>query len=254
MKRIKDLDEIKSIELDILKYIHNICEENHLIYFMAGGTLLGAVRHKGFIPWDDDIDLLMFREDYEKMIRIINEDNSIYHMESLESDKGYISTFAKVTDTRTKIIFAHKMNAETTGVFVDIFPMDGVGNNYKKGAGYVNFLSRCYHTFTSYRMSMKNTKFSRFFLNKYARLLEFTAKRKACKSYRYIARVVNMRGECEIMKRKWFEKRIMLDFEGEKFYAPKGYDHYLRRLYGNYMQLPPSTQQRLVHSYSAYWK
>lgn len=254
MKRIKDLDEIKNIELDILKYIHKICEENHLVYFMAGGTLLGAVRHKGFIPWDDDIDLLMFREDYEKMIKIINGDNSIYHMESLESDKEYLSTFAKVTDTRTRIKFAHKMNDKETGVFVDIFPMDGVGNNYKKSAGYVNFLSKCYHKFTSRRMRVKNTKVNRFFINKYARLLEFMAKRKNCNSCKYIARVVNMRGECEIMKNKWFKSRVLLEFEGEKFYAPKGYDHYLTRLYGNYMQLPPSTQQRLVHSYSAYWK
>lgn len=254
MKRIKDLDEIKNIELDILKYIHKICEENHLVYFMAGGTLLGAVRHKGFIPWDDDIDLLMFREDYEKMIKIINGDNSIYHMESLESDKEYLSTFAKVTDTRTRIKFAHKMNDKETGVFVDIFPMDGVGNNYKKSAEYVNLLSKCYHRFTSRRMRVKNTKVNRFVINKYARLLEFMAKRKNCNSCKYIARVVNMRGECEIMKNKWFKNRVLLEFEGEKFYAPKGYDHYLTRLYGNYMQLPPSTQQRLVHSYSAYWK
>ncbi|MBE5926107.1 MAG: LicD family protein [Lachnospiraceae bacterium] len=254
MKLISDLEEVKNIEFEILKYIHNICEKNNLVYYMAGGTLLGAVRHKGFIPWDDDIDLLMFREDYIKLIDIINNDDSYYSMKCIESDNNYVGTFAKVIDNRTKVIFNKIISDGDIGIFVDIFPMDGLGNNYKKSAGFVNRTSSLYKKFADLKMTIPENKFSRFVLNKCVWFFEAVAKRKKCKGSRYIARVVNIRGEREIMKYSWFAKRILLKFETEKFYAPVGYHYYLKRIYGDYMKLPPHAEQRLVHSYNAYWK
>ncbi len=254
MRLIKDLNEIKELELNILKYIHRICEENNLVYYMAGGTLLGAVRHGGFIPWDDDIDLLMYREDYEKLVDIINNDNSYYRMECLKSDNKYIGTFAKVIDTRTKVVFNNFMSDGETGVFVDIFPMDGVSNNYKGGAKYLDNLSKWYQRFVNCKVSMSENGLTRLILNKGAVIFEKIAKKRSCSSYRYIARVVNIRGKKELMKKSWFDRRKLIDFETEKFYAPIGYHYYLKGLYGDYMKLPPHAEQRLVHSYNAYWK
>lgn len=254
MKLISNLEEVKNIELDILRYIHNVCEKNNLKYFMAGGTLLGAVRHKGFIPWDDDIDLLMFREDYIKLAQIINNDDSYYSMQCLETDSKYVGTFAKVIDNRTKVVFNNVMPDGKSGIFVDVFPMDGVGNNYSKCARRVNRTSRIYQNFINTKIALPDNKISRCILKQCAYIFDIFAKRKKCKKSKYIARVVNIRGECEIMKYKWFAKRKLLQFENDQFYAPIGYHYYLKRLYGKYMELPPHSEQRLVHSYNAYWR
>lgn len=122
------LDEIKETELNILVYIANICEQNNIRYYLMYGTLLGAVRHKGFIPWDDDIDISIPRKDYEKLKQILkNENNRIYTLVSWEHDKDYPYIFPKVIDTRTKLrerAFRH-LNFQY-GVYIDIFVMDGL--------------------------------------------------------------------------------------------------------------------------------
>lgn len=256
MRPIKDLEELKNIELDILKYIHKVCEENGLIYYLAGGSLLGAVRHKGFIPWDDDVDLLMPRKDYEKLVQIINRDSSHYKMLCLKSDKHYLSTFAKVIDTRTKIQFKAREISESKelGVFVDIFPMDGAGNDYKKACRRLERLFKYYQMFILFRCSSKDNRLNRFLCNMIVIVLEILAKRYPYEKTKYVGRIVNTRGACELMRNTWFKRRILLDFETEKFYGPAGYHYYLKGLYGEYMKCPPASQQRLTHSFQAWWK
>lgn len=126
------LEEVKLLELDALKFIDSVCKENGLIYFAAYGTLLGAIRHKGFIPWDDDIDIYMPRPDFIKFVEVINNYEHPYSIRSL-NDKDYFHAFAKLSDDRTYLIEKQfKSKSRELGVYVDIFILDGLPDDIKK--------------------------------------------------------------------------------------------------------------------------
>lgn len=255
MKPIKDLKELKNIELEILKYVHKVCEENGLMYYLAGGTLLGAVRHKGFIPWDDDIDLVMPRKDYEKLVGIINSDKTYYKMICRDSDKNYLGVFGRVIDTRTKIKFKRSISeSKELGVFIDIFPMDGVGSNHQKAVRRMENMGKLYRIFLWFRREAKNNACNRFICAKAAAFLEFLAKRYSFEESKYVAKVINAKASQELLERAWFQRRVLLEFEGEKFYGPEGYRFHLKCMYGDYMKLPPASQQRRLHFFQAWWK
>lgn len=126
MKKEIKVEELKQIQLDILKFVDKFCKENNLKYFLAYGTLLGAVRHKGYIPWDDDIDIIMFREDYEKFVTTFKDVN--YKVFATEVNSKYPYPFAKVGDTRTYYMEEIK-DVIDTGVNIDVFPLDYLPEN-----------------------------------------------------------------------------------------------------------------------------
>lgn len=115
-------------------------------------------------------------------------------------------------------------------------------------------LFKCYKAFLWFRHYSKNNIVSRFLCNMAVFVLEILAKRYPYEKTKYVGRIVNARGACELMRNTWFKRRILLDFETEKFYGPAGYHYYLKGLYGKYMQCPPASEQRLTHSFSAWWK
>ena len=126
------LEQLKQIELDILKQFHQYCIKHNLRYFLTGGTLLGAVRHKGFIPWDDDIDVCMPRTDYEKFISCFSFDplNEILQVATITSLKGYYLPFAKLM--RRDTILKEKTSSHLElGVYIDIFPLDNMSDDYE---------------------------------------------------------------------------------------------------------------------------
>ena len=123
MKKIT-IEEAKKIELDILSYIDDFCQKNNIEYFINYGTLIGAVRHKGFIPWDDDIDISMTRENYDKFIEYYKNDKSKYKLLALETNKHYFNNFAKIVDSTTRIDNTRIYKSYPSGIFIDIFPMD----------------------------------------------------------------------------------------------------------------------------------
>ena len=117
-------DVIKEIELSILDYIDDVCKTNHIKYYLAYGTLLGAIRHKGFIPWDDDIDIYLLRDDYMKFVKIVNEQrNDRYEILSIYNDDSYNYEFAKVIDKRTALNASNFIINKKEGVWVDVFPL-----------------------------------------------------------------------------------------------------------------------------------
>lgn len=126
-EKILTLEEIKQIELDILNYLHELCEEHKIKYFIDFGTLLGAVRHKGFIPWDDDTDISLARDEFEKLYEILkNEKHPYYRLISYRETKGYPYTYMRVYDVRTRRDANLLDKSVVLGTCVDIFPYDGV--------------------------------------------------------------------------------------------------------------------------------
>ena len=137
-------EEIKKIEISILDYIASVCEENNIGYYLAYGTLLGAIRHHGFIPWDDDIDIYMLREDYMKFIEIAKEHiHHRYKLLSIYNDDDYYYEFAKVVDSNTKLKINNVKQIKKEGVWVDIFPLDNVPKHVFFLKILINFLVVC---------------------------------------------------------------------------------------------------------------
>ena len=131
-KKILTLEEIKQIELDILYYLHELCEKNDIKYFIDFGTLLGAIRHKGFIPWDDDTDISLARDEFEKLYNILKkEKHPHYKLISYRETKGYPYTYMRVNDIRTRRDANLLDNTVVLGTCVDIFPYDGVVTDEK---------------------------------------------------------------------------------------------------------------------------
>ena len=128
--KIIELEELKEIELEMVKYFDKICRENNINYYMVGGTLLGAVRHKGFIPWDDDIYIAMPRKEFEKFCRVMECENSYYELDFYNISKQYGYPSPKLLDKRTTLI-DYKLGSgkEVSSVFLDIFLYDGMGNS-----------------------------------------------------------------------------------------------------------------------------
>ena len=125
-----NVDEAKKRLVEIAKYLDELCQKNGLTMYMAAGTLLGAVRHKGFIPWDDDIDVFLTRPDYDRLIEICRADNGgRYRLFAHELDENYLYTFAKMVDSDTLLIEKGGDAGVEMGLYVDIFPLDGLGND-----------------------------------------------------------------------------------------------------------------------------
>ena len=143
---------MKSIELEILKYLKKICKDNNIRYFISSGTLLGAIKYKGFIPWDDDIDVSLVRDEYEQLIKCIEKDNdSRYKILTYKNTKDYYYPYAKLVDTKTKVEDNAKEIKEL-GVFIDIFPLDYYNDDYDK----IFHKSRFARNLCSRRMRIKN--------------------------------------------------------------------------------------------------
>ncbi|MBQ8445584.1 MAG: LicD family protein, partial [Opitutales bacterium] len=124
-------EELKQIQLGILDKVHEFCEKNGITYFLSSGTLIGAVRHKGYIPWDDDLDLYMPRADYDKFIKLFSANSpENTKLLSLETDKKYQYPFAKVIDDRTEMVETAVGESFKIGVYIDVFPVDSVPDNF----------------------------------------------------------------------------------------------------------------------------
>ena len=260
------MDEIKSVELEILKYIHNFCIENDIKYFLNYGTLIGAVRHKGFIPWDDDIDICMFRKDYEKFIDLFSKDDGIYKILSLELNDKYYNNFIKVVNSKTRIEDGRNYKTYDSGIFIDIFPMDFFDD--------LSIIEKIYklESFKLLSFSKKeNIQYGDSKLKDFIRRFFWTVLKPV--SPRYFAKKIKKIVEANAKDRgkylgligcsKWkyvdmfdynpFEELIELDFEDCHFFAPKKYDEILRKYYGDYMEFPPVEKRVYPHEIKAYY-
>lgn len=254
MSKELTLREAQLIGLKIMKAFDVFCRENGLIYYLSGGTLLGAVRHKGFIPWDDDVDLMMPRADYQKMIAIgfPEGDCKLY---SLENSHGYCRPWARLTDASTILCGESYFHGDSEGLGIDIFPIDGVPEGRLATKLFFKQIRLNDALCKSARRNRipEGERLARIkaFLPKllkpigakrFARRMNHIAMKQpfADSRFRGVSMVTHY-GEREKMPAEVFDHPIELDFEDMKCPAPNGYDLYLTRLYGDYMQLPPES-------------
>ncbi len=259
------LEKVQQILLGYLLEIDRICKKHGIKYFLAGGTLLGAIRHHGFIPWDDDADVMMLREDYDKFQKVAQQElpDNIF-MQIPETEKGNYNPFTKLRINNTMFateFTSHFMDMHN-GIFFDVLAHDKTGNHRwsRKLHLMVTMLARSV-VFNKWGDTdikgggahpvvcriVDRVKYlipMRFALWAQNRSLEFFKNRKSDYLYDGMGRNLS-RGA---FPAKWLEEAVYVDFEGYPFPVPKEYDKYLTYLYGDYMQMIPVSQRRTSHS------
>lgn len=258
--------EVKELMLDLLKKFSCYCEKNNLRYYLAAGTLLGAVRHQGYIPWDNDIDVWMPRPDYEEFLSKMKNEKVDSYIECLQYQEVKTFPFAKLIDNRTILKEHFLVTEDSLGVYIDIFPLDGLpeeAGDRKKIENKAKIYKKLY-AFANYRFgtgSSNGMKCIKMLLYPFSKMVSnrWVCDRlnHLCQSYdydncRWVGTVVWGPGEPDFFLREYFEAGKAV-FEKNYFCIPKDYDAVLKKKYGNYMELPPE-KERVVHYFEAYWK
>ena len=267
------LRELQLEELNILLKVRDFLEAHNIHYSLCGGTMLGAVRHKGFIPWDDDIDVLMMREDFQKLRRIVEEsrpslDGIEFH---LPGDKGYIYPFIQAVNPKIIVDYG---KADDIHLWIDIFPMDHFPDNKLMHWLYLQRLITLERALSIGTYSDENMR-RRGYYDSLPRKIKMYIARAIYKlfgGYEKIAR--RMDRLAQEMNRKyidsehvgdaswpngmndyfhvsWIFPTMKMQFEGHDFNVPEKYDSYLTGFYGDYMTLPPE-EKRQTHYLAAY--
>lgn len=267
--KILSLEDKKKVGYEILKYVSGFCEEHGIRYYLAYGTLLGAVRHKGFIPWDDDVDLFIPRPDYMRLLETFVGSHE-YKLLSCFNKKDYVYPFSKVQSIYTKTLLPSGKVLDH-GLGIDLFPLDGIPDELdlttaeeifkKENDVFINYVQK----YDAYKFlnitSLKNR--IKVFLYK-ASVMTGALNRKGQKlstnpydseydDCSTVACVVGMHdGVFTPFKKDWFTPR-KLKFEDAYFDAPACYDEMLSLLYPNYMQLPPESERITTHIADFVW-
>ncbi len=262
-----NLNELKKIELEMLKEFILICKRHSLKYYLLGGSCLGAVRHKGFIPWDDDIDVGMPRDDYDNFMEIAQlELPEHLFLQNYITDPQCPFVFAKLRNSSTTYIEKSVENLDINhGIYIDIFPLDGFTENKWKSKKFF-FKNRIY----KYRIAKifnieKSPKENilkkllndiyEFAINIYCKDLSKTIKKQdklhrlfCFEKSNLVANHSGAWGKKEIVLKEYFGEGTKGIFEETEVCLPKNYDKYLTSLYGDYMT-PPPPEKRIGHHY-----
>ncbi len=248
----EEMKKVWAVELDLMEKFLEVCKKNGLTCYAEAGTLLGAVRHKGFIPWDDDVDLVMFREDYDKMVKIADQEfEAPYFFQTVYSDKDYLRGHAQLRNSDTTAILQDELGKGyrfNQGIFIDIFILDGVTDK--------NFLFKMQKRKTRFLRKIiaciipnpDNLEWRGKWIRRLASLLKLD-KRKMCEKLDRCYRKQSaascedtallsymFKKEKNARNKHIYDKIIWLDFENLKIPAPARYDEILRIQYGDYMK------------------
>ncbi len=258
------IEDVHQVLLDIMKDIVRVCKEHNIKYIALGGTALGAVRHHGYIPWDDDIDIGIMRRDYKKFLDIYRQyGNKRYEVFDYPERSDYYCQFAKISDTKTRTILDFARKTEGLGVAVDIFPIDNISSkNIQLKNKYILFLIKQLHVSVAAPSPHKAVNIIKklvkpFFAprnHKYylQKIDNFSMRENDSPKADLVGTFSTGMGMCILYDRGIFDETCDLDFEDMKLTIVKDYDRYLTTLYGNYMQLPKE-EDRIAHLATSYW-
>lgn len=254
-----NLHEIQAICLDMLRLVDRICKAEDITYFLSGGTLLGAIRHQGFIPWDDDVDLMMPRPDYERFLAVAGKYmNDRYALAHPRIRRDYAMPWVRIWDQHTRIRHSRVQKVYTNTLFLDIFPIDGLPSNptlcrwFYKEIRARDILLKCARR-TGLFADERQQALKRILMaltglrapDSWARGLDHAARRHDYAKAKYAGVcTVTHYGAKERMPIEVFRGSVQVPFEGGSYPAPVGYHTYLSTLYGDYMTLPPEEKRR----------
>lgn len=258
----------KNVLLQTFRDFIAFCEMNNLMYYGAFGTVLGAIRHQGLIPWDDDIDVYMPRQDYNRFIALKQKVPTGYEIVDYDNE-GYFCNFAKFSNANTTILETPELPF-VYGIFIDVFPLDECSESIDKNKEILREYSRSYFKFfkacREYRLSalvvpknkttfifdvktiMNFFYYHRLYKKNLQKMKDIEIKLQAERG-NYYCRYSPILKECRVYPKKWFGKGKLEKYEDLVILIPQESDLYLKKVYGNYMQLPPIEKRNSGHSH-----
>ena len=251
--------ENKKLLLDMMQYVHEFCEEKGIQYFLYFGSLLGAVRHKGFIPWDDDMDICMTRKEYERFIKCFPKGKDTRYSVMTYRDKNHYQPYAKIVDNYTRIL---EREDKPIGIYIDLFIIDNEGKTFSEAGRFMHlvsfFVRLRYGHVLQYRESASRNKIvygARKALakltdeNELLRIIDNVSRLKESEELSEYVGAVNASGynERQILRGEWFKEDITVPFEDREFRIPKNYHDILKTIYVNYMDLPAESSRTGYH-------
>lgn len=269
MRKLKRLhlteSQLKKLQaelVDLLVEFDRICNKHDIPYFLYGGTLLGAIRHKGFIPWDDDIDVAMFRDDYNKFKSIVAKElnKKKYFFQSQQTDKFYNWVFARLRKNNTvyKRVGQEHLKYHD-GIFIDIFPLDDISENKLKQNFTLYICKLCKKAL----WAPIGIRYGKNLIHRSVfKMMNLIPRRILIKIYEYVAikfnkdettLIASHNAFSIVLKKEWYKNSVEVEFEGLKFNSPVQYHQFLEARYGDYMELPPK-EDRIGHHYVSYIK
>lgn len=260
-----ELTELQKRLLLILEWYHNFCIENNLRYYLLGGTMLGAARHQGFIPWDDDIDVGMPRKDYETFLELTKGNQyGNFIVEGIDTEHtDFYYGYAKIYDTKSTLIENTRYKIKR-GLYIDLFPLDGLGNSENEAKLSFRPILNKYRILLARTCAIRpNRKWYKNFAVHLARIIPNSVSNnkklmysidKMCKSKdydssKYIGNLYGNWGEREIVEKVVMGKPVIYRFENLNVYGVADYDKYLTSLYGDWRKLPPKEKQVTHHDF-----
>lgn len=260
-----NLKEIQEVNFEILKKFKEIFDENGWKYYLAYGTLLGAIRHEGYIPWDDDVDVWVPRPDYEKFIKYAQENTDKlkpFELIHYSTNENYVYPIARFSNSNY-IVEYNTVKDYGLGVFIDVYPLDGINPNDKKYLKKIKRINRRISLLGNKKYIKSKSLIKNILKYPYYLMIKNMNLQKQIEKNDMLSQKYKIEEEwfgCIswepnfLYKRKWLEeeKESYKNFNGEKFRVPTNYDEILKIDYGDYMKLPPRAQQKPHHNYKVY--